>query len=184
MPLTTVPLPYGLRDIKVTGFTTAASTAYAASSVDLPYGRTLSFSETEDFEDLRGDDVLITTVGSGAQVEWELESGGVSFEAMKVIYGGTITETGTTPNQKKVWSKLNTDKRPFFKAEGQVISDSGGDLHAIIYKARATGDFSGEFGDQAFFLSGASGIGVGSTVAADLAKVWDFVQNETATAIP
>jgi hypothetical protein len=33
-------------------------------------------------------------------------------------------------------------------------------------------------------LTGASGKGYASLVSADLDKVWDWVQNETATAIP
>lgn len=182
MPLTTIPIPYGLRDVKLVGFTTAAATAYNTPTIDLPYARTFSFSETEDFEDLRGDDVVVTTRGSGPGVDWELEGGAVSLEAVQVMYGGTITSTGTTPAQKKVLSKKQTDSRPYFKAEGQVISDSGGDLHAVVYKCRATGDLDGEFGDGEYFLTGASGRGIGSTVVADVDKVWDFVQNETAVA--
>lgn len=182
MPLTTIPIPYGLRDVKLVGFTTPAATAYNTPTVDLPYARTFSFSETEDFEDLRGDDVVVTTRGSGPGVDWELEGGAVSLEAVQVMYGGTITSTGTTPAQKKVLSKKQTDSRPYFKAEGQVISDSGGDLHAVVYKCRATGDLDGEFGDGEYFLTGASGRGIGSTVVADVDKVWDFVQNETAVA--
>ena len=55
MPLPT-PLPYGIRDIKVTPYTDAAATTLAATSIDLPNARTLSFSETEEFTELRGDD--------------------------------------------------------------------------------------------------------------------------------
>lgn len=177
------PLPFGLRDIRLTPFTTDAATTLG-TPVDLPNSRTLSFVESEDFETLRGDDKDVATHGAGPKVEWELEAGGVPFEAIKVMYGGTITDSGTTPNKKRILSKKVTDQRPYFKIEGQMISDSGGDMHIVIYKAKATDNLEGEAGDGQFMLTGASGIGLPSTVVADVDKAWDFVQNETAVAIP
>lgn len=176
-------LPYGLRDIKLTPYTDAAGTVLGSTSIDLPIARTLSFSDTEDFEELRGDDRLAASHGNGAGVEWDLESGGLPFEAFKLMAGGTITETGTTPSQKKVYSKKVTDQRPYFKIEGQVISDSGGDVHCVIYRCKATGDLSGEFADGSFFLTSASGIGTAVVSGADADKLYDFVQNEAITAI-
>lgn len=184
MALTSIPLPYGLRDVKLRGFTDAAWTTPDASSTDLPYARTFSFSEAEEFESLRGDDTTITTRGRGAEVQWELESGGISLFAYAKIAGGTVTQSGTTPNQINRYRKLTTDSRPYFKVEGQVISDSGGDFHGIVYRARATGDIGGEFGDGQFFLTSASGSGFGSFEAASLNALYDLVQNETAVAIP
>lgn len=182
MPLTTHPLPFGLRDVKLTPFTTEAATAYG-TGVDLPVARTFSFSDSEDFEDLVGDDVTAASHGAGPQIEWELESGGLPFEAFKIMAGGTVAESGVTPAQKKIYTKLATDSRPYFKAEGQAISDSGGDVHGIVYKAKATGELEGEFANGAFFLLAASGRGFASTVTADVGKLYDFVQNETAVAI-
>lgn len=184
MPLTTTPLPFGLRDVKLTPYTDASATVLAGASVDLPNARTLSFAEAETFEDLRGDDRLVATHGSGPQVEWSLEGGGVSLEAVRTMYGGTIIESGTTPNQVKTLRKLVTDVRPYFRIEGQVISDSGGDLHAVIYRAKATDNLSGEFADGQFFLTGASGVGLANLVSGQTDRVWDFVQNETAVSIP
>ena len=64
MPLNTIPLPFGLRDIKVTPYTDATATALG-SSVDFPNARTLNFTETEEFEELRGDDRLVASHGAG-----------------------------------------------------------------------------------------------------------------------
>lgn len=180
------PLPFGLRAVKLTPYTTEAATALG-TGVTLPHSRTLSFAEVEEYEELRGDDSLVATHGSGPSVEWELESGGIPFEAGAVMYGGTVSSSGVTPNIIKTWTKRHQDVRKPFKIEGQVISDSGGDLHAVIYRAKATGNLQGEFGDGQFFLTGASGVGMKSNNATDIssgnAKVWDFVQNETVTAI-
>lgn len=184
MALDTIPLPFGLRDIKLTPYTSAAATALAAQSVDLPNARTLSFAEVEEFEDLRGDDSLVTSHGSGPNVEWELEGGGVSLEAVAVMYGGTVTTTGVTPNQVKTLRKLVTDIRPPFRITGQAISDSGGDVWCVIYRCKATDNLSGEFADGQFFLTGASGKGFKNLVVAEIDRVWDFVQHETAVSIP
>jgi hypothetical protein len=182
MSLTTTALPYGLRDVKITSYTDAGGTTLG-TPIDLPYGRTLSFSEAEEFSDLRGDDQLVTTRGQGASVEWDLESGGLPLEILKAFAGGTITETGTTPAQKKSFKKLATDTRPFFKIEGQVISDSGGDVHCVMDRCRVTGNIEGEFTDGDFFLTSASGVSLPSLVSARIGVLYEFVQNETAVVI-
>lgn len=181
MPLGTT-LPFGLRDVKITPYTDLTATVLGAS-IDLPNSRTLSFAEVEDFTELRGDDSVVATHGNGPGVEWELEGGGVSFEIVAAMYGGTISSTGTTPNQVKKIEKDITDQRPYFKIEGQSISDNGGDMHAVIHRCKATDNLTGTMGDGEWFLMGASGIGMKSLAAATLNKVWAWVQNETITAI-
>ncbi|MFT8046885.1 hypothetical protein ACMYMB_23080, partial [Salmonella enterica subsp. enterica serovar Enteritidis] len=61
MPLGT-SLPYGLRDVKLTPLVNGVP----GTPVDLPNARTLSFSESEDSEELRGDDKIVATRGKGA----------------------------------------------------------------------------------------------------------------------
>lgn len=179
-----IALPFGLRKIVLTPYTDATATVLSATRITLPYARKFSFVETEEFEELRGDDSLVATHGNGPVVNWELEAGGYSPQAVQAIYGGTITTSGTTPNQVVRLRKLKTDQRPYFKVEGQIISDSGGDVHGIVYRCKSTDDFSGEFSDGQFYLTGASGQGLGClVVGADFGVVWDLVQNETATAI-
>lgn len=181
MPLTNNPLPFGLRDVKLKPI---SDTGVLGTLVDLPVARTFSFTESEDFETLQGDDSTAASHGSGPTVSWDLESGGMNFEAFKVMAGGTITSTGTAPAQKKVYSKLTTDSRPYFQVEGQAISDSGGDVHCVVYRCKADGDLAGEFGNGAFFLTSASGTGFGDTTGTTPTnKLYDFVQNETAAAI-
>lgn len=171
-----IALPFGLRDVKLRPLTGET----AGASVDLPNSRTFSFTESEAFEELRGDDGLVALHGSGPTVSWDLEGGGTSFEAIKTMFGGTIIETGTTPNQIKTLRKLGTDQRPYFQVEGQAISDSGGDFHIVVYRCKADGDLSGTMADGSFMLTGASGRGL---PRASDSRAWDFVQNESATAI-
>lgn len=181
MPLGTA-YPFGLRDVKISPITNLVTEA-TGTALDLPASRVLSFTEAEEFEVLRGDDKDITTRGSGASIEWELEAGGYNPNVVRAIYGGTITESGVTPNQTTRLRKLATDARPFFKAEGQAMSDNGGDVHVVLFRCRATGDFDGEFSDGQWFLTNASGQAFPSQAVATLDALYDIIYNETVTPI-
>jgi hypothetical protein len=174
-------LPYGIRDIKVTPVTLADGAL--GTSVDLPNARTLSFEEAEDFEELRGDDRLVTKRGNGASVNWEMEAGGISLEALVVINGGALVSSGTGATAKKTYTKKVNDAKPHFRAEGQSMSEGGGDVHCILYNCVADGGVSGEFADGGFFLTSCSGTAFGSLKTTDALALYDFVYNNTATAI-
>lgn len=176
MALANNVLPFGLRDVKLTPYDDAGA---LGTAVDLPASQTFSFTESEDFEELRGDDGVIAIRGKGASVEWSLEAGGISFEAWKVLAGGTITSSGTTPALKKSFKKNVGDVRPYFKAEGQSISDSGGDFHGVVFKARASDSLEGEQADGEWWVSSASGQGIPNATG----DLYEFIQNETAVAI-
>lgn len=176
MALAANALPFGLRDVKLTPIN--ASGAYG-TFLDLPASRTLSWSDTADFEELRGDDVVQAERESGTSVDWDLEQGGISLEAYAAIAGGTVTSTGVTPNIKKTYAKDSDDSRPYFRIDGQIISDNGGDVHLVIYKAKATGDIGGEFSEGSFELTSASGRSYPNATG----KLYDIVHNETSAAI-
>lgn len=170
-------LPYGLRDIKIAPL---PPTGVPGTMVDLPNAQTMSFSENEDYSELRGDDKVVAKRGNGATVEWELESGGISLEAYVIINGGTLTTAGVTPNIKKTYKKKSTDARPDFWAEGQAMSENGGDFHMVLERCKADGGVEGELADGEFWVSSASGSAIGTAVGDDL---YEFVDNETAAAI-
>lgn len=179
MALAAYALPFGLRQVKLTPLDAAGATV-PASSLLLPASRTFSFSDVESFEELEGDDVIIGAHGSGPTVDWELEGGGISLAVWKLLGGGTVTASGVTPNAVNTFTKLNTDARPYFQVEGRAISDSGGDLHGIVYRCKVTGDLQGEFKNGSFFLTKCKGKGYGNVSGA---KLYDFVHNETAVAL-
>jgi hypothetical protein len=181
VPIATKTLPFGMRQIRVTPLGVGGDTPGA--SVSLPVSRKLTFSEAEDFSELRGDDVIQATHGAGPHVEWDLEAGGISLDAYAVIAGATVTQSGVTPNVIRVARKMETDARPYFKMEGRAINDNGGDFHVLIYRAKVDGSLDGELADGEFWLTSCSGKGYGSLEAALLGRVYDFVHNETAVVI-
>lgn len=176
-------LPYGLRDVKLTPYTDASGTVLDIVSVDLPNSQTFSFSETEEFKQLRGDDRVVSIRGQGALVDWELESGGVDFSVWQILSGGTVIQSGLSPNRVWKMRKRSTSSRPFFRAEGKSISDSGGDFHCTVFRCRANDTIEGEFADGEYFITHASGQGLAILDDAnDL--IYEFTINETAANIP
>lgn len=172
-------LPFGLRDVKL--FTLDASGARVLPGEDLPVSRTFSFKETVSSEDLEGDDAVQGSHQYNPVVEWELESGGISFEAYALMAGGEVSEAGVSPAGVKTYTKKKSDNRPYFEVEGQAISDSGGDMHAVVYRCKVDGDLEGGFENGSFMLTKASGKGYGKI--GDDGELYTFIQNETTTAI-
>ena len=159
-PLPVATYPFGLRDVKLFGFLDEQGTILADEGIDLPAAQTFSFADSEDYTDLRGDDELLASHGNGAQVNWTLEAGGISLQAWALLTGGTIIESGVAPNRKITLRKCSDDTRPYFQVKGLIMSDNGGDNVAIVYRAKCNGDISGQFGDGAFFVTSADGIGM------------------------
>jgi hypothetical protein len=176
MALNDPALPYGLRDVKLIPL---LSDGTFGTGVDLPVSQTFSFSEAEEFQELRGDDRVVAVHGQGPTVEFDLEAGGISLEAWKVLTGGTLEATGVTPSQVKALTKKTTDSRPYFRVEGQSINDVDGDTHVVIYKAKVTDTLEGEFADGEFFVTSCSGQGIGD----EDDNLYTITWNETATAI-
>lgn len=175
-------LPYGMRDLKITPYSDAAGSVLSSEVIDLPNMQTFSFSEQEEFQELRGDDRVVAIRGSGATVDWELEAGGYKIRVWEVMTGGVVTQTGIAPN--RVWrlDKRSSDSRGYFLIEGQIISDSGGDLHAVVYRCRCNDAIEGEFSDGEFFITNASGQGL--PILDDVNDLlYSIIMNETATPI-
>ena len=177
MALPSYALPFGLREVELTPYKNDGSLD-TANKVKLPAARTFTFSETEDFETLEGDDRTVASHGAGPTVDWELEGGGISFAAWKVLGGGTSTTSGSTPATSNTYSKKTTDSRPYFHVKGRAISDNGGDFVAEVHRCKADGDLKSELSNGSFLLTNASGKGYGDETSQLLYK---FTHNETPT---
>lgn len=174
-------LPFGLREVVLFPLD-AAGVRIPGGAVKLPVSRTFSFTESEDFENLDGDDRRAASHGSGATVDWELEGGGVSLPVWKTVSGGTVTESGTTGSGKRIYRKRATEQRPYFDVEGRAISDNGGDFHMVVYRCKADGDLEASMENGSFTLSSLKGTGIGKDDETD-DFLYDFVENEKSTPI-
>lgn len=175
-------LPYGLRDVKLTPYIDDGGTVLGTVSYDLPNAQTFSFNETEEFQELRGDDRLVATHGNGAQVDWSLEAGGISLTAWSILTGGQIVVSGLSPNRVEIMRKRGSDVRPYFRVDGQVISDSGGDIVARVYRCRCNDTIGGDFADGQFHVTSVSGAGL--PLLDDVNDLlYDIIRNETKTTL-
>ena len=138
-------LPYGLRKVTITPYVDEIGTTLATTSYAFPIAQTLSFSETEEFDELRGDDRLAAIHGRGAEVDGSIEGGGLSIAVWSAITGGSVVEEGISPNRKRTLRKRGSDARPYFRVDGQMVSDSGGDVIARIYRCKCNGRIQAEF---------------------------------------
>jgi hypothetical protein len=164
--------PFGIRDIKITNIA-------GTTQVDLPVGQVLTFGERVKSGELSGDDKTQSVVAFADAVEWDLEAGGISLEAYALMTGRTATEAGTTPSQTNTLSGSGAEAFPYIKIYGKALGDGTDDIHVKIWKAKVTGGIEGSFKDGEFWVTKCSGVAIddGSN------GIWDFVQNETATAL-
>jgi hypothetical protein len=158
----------------------AEGTQLADEGFDLPNMQTFSFADQQDFTDLHGDDELVATHGSNNRVKWTLEAGGISLSCWAVFTGGQIIESGATPNRTITLRKTAEDQRPYFRVNGLIMSDSGGDVEGVVYRAKCNGDINGSFGDGKFFVTAADGIGLPMP---GTKLLWDLIQHESKTAL-
>jgi len=175
-------LPYGLRRIMLTPYLDDQGTILGPQSYRLPVAQTLAFSETEEYDELRGDDKLVAIHGRGAQVDGSFEAGGLSIVAWSILSGAQVIEEGVAPLRKTRLRKRGTDSRPYFRTDGQVISDSGGDLHARIYRCKCSGRLTADFRGGAFQTTAMDFRGL--PMPDDENDVlYEITRNETKTAI-
>jgi hypothetical protein len=176
-------LPYGLRQVMLTPYTDAQGTVLANTSYPLPVAMTLGFSETEQFDELRGDDVLVAVHGRGAQVDWSLEAGGMHITCWSIISGASVIEEGVAPNRRTRLLKSADDLRPYFRIDGRAISDSGGNMNSRIYRAKANGRLQADLRGGAFQTSRVDGVGL--PMVGDSGRwLYEFIRNESDTALP
>lgn len=183
--MTNVPdaLPYGLRQVYLTPYTDVQGTVLGSISYPLPVAMTLGFSETEQYDELRGDDVLVAVHGRGPQVDWSLEAGGISITAWAIISGGSVIEEGVAPNRVTRLRKSGDDFRPYFRIDGRAISDSGGDMNARIYRAKANGRLQADLRGGAFQTTRIDGIGM--PMIGDGGRwLYEFLRRESDQALP
>lgn len=168
-------LPFGLRQVKLVPVSSTGLEITAQAQM-LPASRTFSFSESEDFENLDGDDRRWASHGSGPTVEWDLEGGGISLEVWAILSGATVTSGGGT----KTLTKLVEDSRPEFNVYGRAISDSGGDFHMVVYRCKSDGSLEASMENGSFLLTTCSGTGFGENKSSG-AKLYEFLHNDTVT---
>lgn len=175
-----------LSDLKISKLLTDDGTATTYGTVvDLPGAMKITLSPKADSKQLRGDSILVDVYTKITEVELDVECSMFNLDALPVLMGGTVVDSGTTPAQKTTFSLAATNTTPgYFKIEGQwtYVNIGTGDAHVILYKCKITdapsfeiNDASGNFGTLKF-----KGLALPTIYNGNW---YDLVLNETKTAI-
>lgn len=164
--------PFGINDIKVTDIS-------GTTQVDLPNAQRITFNPVLITGQLRGDDKRVASVARLEALDWEMDAGGISLEALAIITGKPVVTGGTTPNETKTVTLEGGDNLPWFKIYGKSLGDGADDVHVLIYKAKCL-QFSGVFQDAQFWVTAMTG----EAIDDETNGIFDIVQNETAAALP
>lgn len=142
----TQKIPYGLHRLWLTPYTDVNGTQLASTSYRMPIARTLAFAESEQFDTLDGDDKQsVAMQGKGATVDGQLEGGGVSLMIWSILTGGQYPVSGLGAGVVGELIKRGSDRRPYFRVDGQVRANDGGDYICRIFRCIASGKITSDF---------------------------------------
>lgn len=104
-----IALPYGdIRGAKLTPYVDFYEGPISTGPLfTLPDSITMSFSESEEFADIAGDDVITTTHRSET-MSWEMEPTDINLEVWQMLTGGQVQLSSKTPTlvqRAKRWLK-------------------------------------------------------------------------------
>lgn len=144
--------PFGLRDVKV--FEITATTPTYAAGVDVPCVSELTLDTVVTEAMLEGDDSICATHANVEAVDMAITHGGVALNLYDVLFGATVTDSGTSPNDFTYMDLAVSDVRPYFG----LIADSrtsdaalAGNTLFIGYKCKTTGGGGGSLSKGSFF---------------------------------
>jgi hypothetical protein len=175
-------IPFGLRDIRITPW--VGTTLSATIISDVPRIRSVEMNVTRESTDLDGDDVRIATHTFNKACEGSIEAGGINLPALAVLTGGTATMgTGVSPNKINTFLVQGTDAEGYFKLEGHAYGDDAGDVHVIIWRAKASNGPNHTFGQGEFAMTACDLVGV-FDASVSPSRLYTIIQNESIVVLP
>jgi len=135
---------YAVTDAKIAAVTadTAASTTYG-TLIDVPGIKSVTVSGDINTVELRGDNTLLDANSTLTNLTVEFEYAKLSLDALAVMAGGTVTDTGATVAEIATYRRLGSDTFGYFKFEAKTptagTDDVTGDGHIVLYKCIMSG---------------------------------------------
>lgn len=163
----------------------SGGTATYGARVYVPGVRTISASPDVLSKELFGDNAVLARTTKLRGMNGTAECAKWSLDIIKNLIGGTLTDSGSTPNMISTLSIKNTDFGGYFKLEAQILgvelpsSTSTGDVHLVWWKAKLSNFDLGanmeDYSTPSFDIAGVQRSSDG--------KIFDLVYNETAAAL-
>lgn len=170
----------GLDDAKISPITVDDSSALTyEAAVDVPGIKTLKVTPTFIEKQLKGDESVLDTYSKLEQIDWSIEHGVVSLDALAIMIGGKVEAGGTTPNQTQTFSLTKNDLPKYFKLEAKTDYTDVGDAHFVLYKCKCT-SFDYTLQGEEYATISASGKAIPTM---NDGAIKDVVFNETAVDI-
>lgn len=141
MPIAHVTKLFGTKDAKIAKLTAdpAGGTTTYAASVDVPGIKSIVLGGDIEVKELRGDHSLLDSDSTLTNITVTFNYAKLNLDAIVVMLGGAVADSGSTPNQAATYSLLGTDGLfNNFKFTAQVFSTdfAGGDAHFTLYKCK------------------------------------------------
>lgn len=181
---------YGVNDCAVYQMLTDPSGAPPtyASKVDVNGVKSLAMTLATKTQTLRGDNSLLAADSILDQVTGKLTYAKVNLDVWSAMMSSAVpTDSGSTPNQKTVWTVAGPDSPKFHKIEAQTkqVDYVIGDVHLVLFKSMpgnmAAGFAEENYQDQSYDYTAVPVIGTPTGLPA---QAWfEYILNETAIAI-
>ena len=111
-----------------------------ASSIDLVGIRNISWTPTYNSKELRGDNQVMDTDVIPGVVTGKMEWGKINLDALTILWGGTVADSGSTPNQAANFTLTGGQLPIYFRLEAQCkttdFATQPGDVHFVLYKCK------------------------------------------------
>lgn len=174
---------FGVKDCQIAELLTDASPGPTYDTIiDIPGIQEFGFKPNVSEKDLKGDEITIDRRAKFENVEISVKNAKIPLDAFEVIFGGTLTSTGTTPNVINKLAVKGVSRPGYFKIEAQVtdVEDDDADFHFVAYKAKlsSVGDLGATGEDYKVVSFTAKGIPCEGDDS-----FFDLIYNETETAI-
>ena len=178
--LTRESVVLGINDAKIFPITKDDSTSLTyGAAIDVPGIRSLKVTPTFIEKQLKGDETVIDTYAKLEQIDWSIEHGVISLDALAVMVGGAVQAGGTSPKQNQTYSLTKDDLPKYFKLEAKIDYADVGDVHFVLYKCKCT-SYDVTLQGEEYATISASGKAIPTMKDG---KVKDIIFNETAVDI-
>jgi len=184
MTLSKQTILLGIDEAKITAIqsdeNSGSDPTYEATGYNVPGIQKIGLAPSYTEKGLKGDEKILDYYINLDFIQWEFHSAKISLDVLAILEGGSITPSGTTPNQVNTYSVSTSSAPKYFKIEGKTNYSAGevGDFHFILYKCKAN-SVQVEFSTQDYAIVSASGIAIPTANG----KIKNYIINETATAI-
>jgi hypothetical protein len=160
MAVKTITKVYGVDDFKMFPITQDDLDGFACGeAIDGVGVKQVSITFEADEKDLTGDEMTLDTMSKVKSVTISTELAKLNLKAMELFTGGNLT-TDEDSATLSIGSSASGNQK-YFQAQFQIkaTDNEGGDLHYIVYKAKATSTpINGTEDDYATFTVDLKGV--------------------------